>query len=601
MMSQGYTRLKRIVVDRNAINPTFLANLWNSGDTTVLCTLSIDKHGWTQRGILSSTIYFPFIQMQVKLYNTQTLGTIAEGILSNSASFKEWLPDNIFKELTNRMITECITKLLMDYDNSQHTTPTQSTSPVSPTPPAPAPPKPDSSVVATVPPSSFSSLLIRSNLTRATVVIDGDSIPITSSHGVFYVPNVPPSRRPIEVSSDGYVSFSDTVLIENARITPLTVNLQLAEQTPPEITNLSLATPPDARGVQPINEGTVIVSGTVRDPSGIYMVAVNGISVTDTSMVAGGDALQFRKEVQLVAGKNTIRVQAVDGNGFIGEKILEIEGEAPPEAHVKRWAICIGINNYPTRPLRYASNDAYGVSRVLQSKGGYAVSTFTDVDVGDNNRKRSFDDPSLPTKKNIVNKLWSMVQNARDPNYTGFNKISSNDVVLFSFSGHGIKDKDENTYLLPLDWDPGDPFKSAIADTAIINWLNNLGVRKSLVMLDACRVYESTERTAQSEFTDLDDPRFERADVLWFIYSTRKGEKSYEDPSMGYGVFSKYAIDGLDGQADSDRNGVVTLSELNEFVYNKVVEWAGSKGFEQRPYYKPIGEGSGNIRLTQIR
>jgi uncharacterized caspase-like protein len=54
-----------------------------------------------------------------------------------------------------------------------------------------------------------------------------------------------------------------------------------------------------------------------------------------------------------------------------------------------------------------------------------------------------------------------------------------------------------------------------------------------------------------------------------------------ESQELGNGVFTKAVLEGLrDGDADSDKNGQITISELSVFVQKRVLELTGG---QQRP------------------
>ena len=54
------------------------------------------------------------------------------------------------------------------------------------------------------------------------------------------------------------------------------------------------------------------------------------------------------------------------------------------------------------------------------------------------------------------------------------------------------------------------------------------------------------------------------------------------------GIFSRALLDGLKGQADSDQNGIVDVTELHSYIYNSVVIQAEFLGHEQVPGQLPI-------------
>lgn len=64
--------------------------------------------------------------------------------------------------------------------------------------------------------------------------------------------------------------------------------------------------------------------------------------------------------------------------------------------------------------------------------------------------------------------------------------------------------------------------------------------------------------------------------------------KGLEDDQHRHGLFTYYLLKGLRGEADTNRNGIVTFGELAGYVRQKVA-WAAKSQFnqEQRPLLLP--------------
>ena len=56
------------------------------------------------------------------------------------------------------------------------------------------------------------------------------------------------------------------------------------------------------------------------------------------------------------------------------------------------------------------------------------------------------------------------------------------------------------------------------------------------------------------------------------LYACSIGERAYEWPQRGHGVFSYYLLEGLKGGA-ANNQGEVTVNSLAEYTQSKVVEW----------------------------
>lgn len=70
-------------------------------------------------------------------------------------------------------------------------------------------------------------------------------------------------------------------------------------------------------------------------------------------------------------------------------------------------------------------------------------------------------------------------------------------------------------------------------------------------------------------------------------------ERALEMEDLGGGLFTAYVLDGLSGNADSNRNGVVTVEELRAYVSPRVREIAELEGTAQNPYFHVHSERKG--------
>jgi uncharacterized caspase-like protein len=70
------------------------------------------------------------------------------------------------------------------------------------------------------------------------------------------------------------------------------------------------------------------------------------------------------------------------------------------------------------------------------------------------------------------------------------------------------------------------------------------------------------------------------------FFACSPNEASYEHASIRHGVFSYHVLRGLEGAADRDRDGVVTLIELVNFATSQVREFVAANypNASQSPY-----------------
>ncbi len=144
-----------------------------------------------------------------------------------------------------------------------------------------------------------------------------------------------------------------------------------------------------------------------------------------------------------------------------------------------------------------------------------------------------------------------------------FNQASENDIIVFFFSGHGYPGG-----LCACDGNLGyDDVRRAMAESKSKN---------KMMFVDACRSggMRVDESGAQGAITAA-----KNANVMLFL-SSRNNENSIERRDMTNGFFTTYLQKGLRGNADLNRDRVITAKELFDFVHINVSRISGG---EQHP------------------
>ena len=249
----------------------------------------------------------------------------------------------------------------------------------------------------------------------------------------------------------------------------------------------------------------------------------------------------------------TLRVDVADDAPAKAALPASMDTPLTAAGAVRIWAVVVGVATYPHMPsLRFTDDDAYQFYAFLKSPEGGALP--------DNQVKVLVDDNA--TRDNIL-------ENMR----TTFAQADENDVVLFYFSGHGIEGA-----FVPEDFD-GVNYRLYHEDIRQI--LENSRAKYKLVVGDACHsgsLFGMTDaenlvaaRSATGDMLDRYYKAFEKVDGGTALLMSSKGaEVSLEDSGLRSGVFSYYLIRGLKGGADSNGDKIVTISELYNYVFNKV-------------------------------
>jgi uncharacterized caspase-like protein len=189
------------------------------------------------------------------------------------------------------------------------------------------------------------------------------------------------------------------------------------------------------------------------------------------------------------------------------------------------------------------------------------------------------------------------------------------DTVLVFFAGHGAPEVDPRglerdglaKYLVPSDADPDDLYTTALPMDEIQTIFNRIEAERMIVFLDACysgaaggRTFTSGKmRTRDVGLDDLFLERLTRAKGRAIITASRPNEVSIELRELGHGLFTYYLVQGLQGAGDLNRDGIVSLQELYEYVEQQVSQKSRAVGGNQHPVMK--GELEGVLPLVRLR
>jgi uncharacterized caspase-like protein len=159
--------------------------------------------------------------------------------------------------------------------------------------------------------------------------------------------------------------------------------------------------------------------------------------------------------------------------------------------------------------------------------------------------------------------------------------------------------------MIPSDADPDDLYSSALPMDELQTIFGRIEAERVVVFLDACYSGAAGGRTFASKKTravNVDDlflERLTRAKGRAIITASRPTEVSLELPELGHGLFTYYLLRGLQGAADLNRDGIVSLQELYEYVEQQVSQKARAVGGNQHPVMK--GELEGVLPLLTVK
>jgi hypothetical protein len=329
-----------------------------------------------------------------------------------------------------------------------------------------------------------------------------------------------------------------------------------------------------------------LLSGVIQDDQGLEALEISindekfktyWIGVDPSSGQEASKRLEFQERVPLGEGENRIKINAVDVEGFYAEKIIGVRS-----VQKKRnvWAVVIGVNGYPNiRRLKYAVNDAMAFCSHLVEYN------------------------QVP-KENVVLLLDEEANLTRLRSALGIylkNKASKDDMVIIYFAGHGATERDATSpdgdglekYLLPYDVDPKELYATAMPMEEVSRLFSRIRSDRLVFIVDTCYSGASGGRTISSAdiragISDGFLDRITGGKGKIILTASGANEVSAESDELQHGIFTHFLIKGLQGQADSDGDGLITVDEVYSYVCKQVPQATNQ---EQHPVKKGIVEG----------
>lgn len=270
-----------------------------------------------------------------------------------------------------------------------------------------------------------------------------------------------------------------------------------------------------------------------------------------------------------------------------------------PRNQGKRIAICIGVNGYQDESitdLQKAANDALGMVKALSGSGQFdTIYTFINDKTGKVDRGRIHNADSVrPNRKPSRSEILRLLEILEF-------ELQPEDLVIFSFSGHGVSNSGGDGFLLCSDTSYRDLFDSSLPIDSIVNWVEKAEVHKSVFFIDACREEVSEYQSRGLGRGRMESSAFSKSDVSATFYATRTGWYSFEDVNSNYGIFTRFVLDAIAGSADyqgGNQDGLVSFFELADFVEQRVSGYTASLGLKQKPALIFNGPALGDLAIS---
>jgi uncharacterized caspase-like protein len=358
-----------------------------------------------------------------------------------------------------------------------------------------------------------------------------------------------------------------------------------------------------------VNDQSSLVAAEISSGKGVAAVTVllNGAEVFKEVERPPKRSVAVAAPVKLREGSNSIVIRAAEPDGTVRQEVRTVIYErpaAPPAAPAtpaapprrEQWAVVIGVGQYNSTAipqLKYSVADAEAFHEVLTGKGGFKKENV--LLITDKTARK-------PTLRDLKWALGTFLARS----------AKKEDLILIFFAGHGAPEVDPRgaepdglaKYLVPSDADPNDLYSTALPMDEFQTIFDRIEAERVVVFLDACysgaaggRTFAS-RRTRAARVDEVFLDRLTRSKGRAIITASQASEVSLEVPELGHGLFTHFLVQGLRGAADLDRDGIVSLQEVYQYLEQQVSQKSRAMGGNQHPVMK--GELEGLLPLIKV-
>jgi len=328
----------------------------------------------------------------------------------------------------------------------------------------------------------------------------------------------------------------------------------------------------------------IAIEGQIEDRRGIKSIDIllNGVSLEShrkrgviTILEKTSTQMKDLKGLDTLPLKIRIPIQVVkNGENIINIRAANLKGEstqfertffyAPPKTNI--YGVVIAINKYRDKnisELKYAENDGKGIAKYFRDQLGIKKENLY-ILVGPN-----------ATADNIKRAIGVELRK----------KAQKDDQILIYFAGHGAPEPESKSlnadglekYLLAYNSELDALYATAIPMREIEYLFERYSSERVVFMLDACfsgRVGRSVKTPGLSMrsgvlMSDFYN-RMAAGKGKIIMAASGANEGSQELDRLRHGVFTYYLLEALDGKADYDKDGIVTVIEAHQYVEKKV-------------------------------
>ena len=333
---------------------------------------------------------------------------------------------------------------------------------------------------------------------------------------------------------------------------------------------------------------SIQATATKPDADGDFFISIQ--TSTDTASLKVDDEEQGSnktgaysiRRVARVGVTNTITISAKDIYGNTDTKTISVARQAvdsrptfarlnpaniKPQPARDAVAIIIGIQNYKLIPkAEYASQDA----QVFYDYASRALG------IKQENIKLLLDDEADVSGILTAFQNWLPLKVRK----------GKTDVYVF-YSGHGLPSADgKSLYFLPVGANRDFVAKTAISQQEIVAGLKAAQPKSVTMFIDSC--YSGQIRTGETLLASARPVVLTVQETAYppdftVITASASDQIASSSPDLKHGIFSYYLMKGLEGEADENKDGTITIGRLQSYLAERVPRFAMTMSRKQEP------------------
>jgi len=320
--------------------------------------------------------------------------------------------------------------------------------------------------------------------------------------------------------------------------------------------------------------------------AGRQITAINGTTVSDTRVEEQTKTLLLSEDAKplLSSGVNVLQTAA---QSFV---VWREQGKLQrfKQPYGKSRAVIVAIDDYERKndPKRRGPTGLAGLGQMVPIARSLSA---TLIKLGFDDVKTLFDaEAESANVEDLLKQFWDG------------GKYSDTDRLFVFFAGHGIK-RDEGAWFATYDYQPERAKLTTVSMRDLtLRHAANFSAKHVFMAIDACHAGLALGHVLAEPARPKPDGEFAALSVIATDTSRKTrnvfvaGTEDEEAVYINGGIFSSALVAALNGDADSDRDNVIRLEELEAAVRMDVIKEARQTGRSQAPSMHrltDLGEG----------